>query len=81
MNDEKNSPADKIVGSTDGLGAITGWVIVHPDGSYELDYFYLPERGKFLDAKAGRITAKEFAQRYRPSCKLVRAVLTPNKVI
>ncbi len=51
----------------------TGWVIIHPDGWCELDYFYHSLTSS-LD-KMGRpitVTPEEWVAKWRPGCRLRR---------
>ncbi len=52
--------AEKIVSET------TGWVIVHPDGRVETDYFSEPRR-----------MSDESLEKYRPGCVRVKVQLIP----
>lgn len=49
-----------------------GWVILHPDGSVETDYF----RSAKWSSKGVEVSRATWRKRYRPECRMVRATLT-----
>ena len=50
---------------------MNGWLIIHPDGSVETDYF---KAVKFYD-KGTRVSRETWLSRYRPDCRFVHATL------
>lgn len=49
-----------------------GWVIIHPDGEIETDYF----QRTIFDDKGFRVSAKRWREIYRPRCKMVKGTLS-----
>jgi hypothetical protein len=49
-----------------------GWVILHPNGEVETDYF---QRTTF-DDKGVRVSAKRWCELYRPRCKMLKGTLS-----
>ena len=49
-----------------------GWVILHPDGSVETDYFSSTK----WSSKGVEVSRATWRKRYRPKCRMVRATLT-----
>lgn len=47
-----------------------GWVIVHPDGHYELDYFNTVCFGTKLDGYKDEVTPEFWRDTYRPDCEI-----------
>jgi hypothetical protein len=54
-----------------------GWVIVHPDGHWEVNYFNAAEFRTKLDGYAKAVTPEFWRKTYRPDCQMVRMQLTP----
>lgn len=50
---------------------MVGWVILHPDGSVETDYFQ--RAAWFLDGK--RVSRERWRKAYRPKCTMIQATL------
>lgn len=51
---------------------ITGWVILHPDGGVETDYFQSTK----WSSKGVKVSRATWRKHYRPKCRMVRATLT-----
>lgn len=51
---------------------IDGWVIVHPDGHVETDYFNITNFKTKLDGYKKTVTPEFWRLTYRPDCKLIR---------
>ena len=54
------------------MGSELGWVIVHPAGWVEIDYF----RTQRFDDKGKRVSRAKWMEKYRPGCLMVKALLT-----
>lgn len=54
---------------------IEGWVIVHPNGSHEVDYFGITRFRTKLDDYKSVVTPEFWRKRYRPDCILKRMKL------
>jgi hypothetical protein len=48
----------------------TGWVIIHPNGKYELDYFH--HLNNPTDKKGNPITIEQWRKSWRPDCRFVK---------
>lgn len=60
----------------------TGWIIVHPNGRVELDYFDHANFGKEAlpnTPARQREIMEDFLKTYRPNCKTIRARIVPFK--
>lgn len=54
-----------------------GWVIIHPDGRYELDYFSVRNFRTKADGYTEPITPEAWRDDYRPGCQIVRMRVVP----
>lgn len=56
-----------------------GWVFIHQDGRHEADHFNAELTQMWKDGQYHPCTEKEWGEKYRPGCKLVRMRLTMAK--
>lgn len=54
-----------------------GWVIIHPDGRYELDYFSVRNFRTKVAGYTEPITPEAWRDDYRPGCQIVRMRVVP----
>jgi hypothetical protein len=55
-----------------------GWVVVHPDGRLELNFFWTQVFKTKLDDYTNPVTPEFWRNAYRPDCTLVRMRLVPS---
>lgn len=74
MKSETSTP-DSLAAPDGSANPSTGWVIIHPSGHLEMDYFHSDLSYNKYDLSKP-ITREEWMRRYRPDCELRRATIT-----